>query len=39
MIYLINFELLKNLELTNDHLKVENLKKKLGFGDNHMMQQ
>jgi hypothetical protein len=39
MIYLINFKLLKNLELTNDHFKVEKLGKKIGFGDNHMMQQ
>jgi hypothetical protein len=32
MIYLIYFELLKNLELTNVHLKVEKLKKNVDLG-------
>jgi hypothetical protein len=30
--YLVNFKLLKNLELTNDHLKIENLKRNFDLG-------
>jgi hypothetical protein len=30
--YLITFRLFKNLELTNDHLEIRNLKKTIGLG-------
>jgi hypothetical protein len=30
--YFVNFELLKSLELTNDHLEIQNLEKKIKLG-------
>jgi len=41
IMYLVNFGLLKSLELTNDHLEFENLEKNFDLGATicHMMQQ